>query len=121
AWVRLSLPGSPDQSVHFVSAATSCAALMASHSLADTTATRLPLQTTVAPGKSFLSTWPTAINVEPNVAGRTMRACNIPCKATSQLQRVLPVTLSGMPGTGNEVPMSLNALIGFKGGSPPTV
>ena len=42
----------------------------------------------------------TEINVEPSVAGRTMRACSIPGSVTSQLHCVLPVTLSGMPGIG---------------------
>src|ERR1700744_771535 len=85
AWVRFSLPGSPDQLLHLVAVATDRTALTASHSLGETTATRLPLFTTSAVGNRFLSTWPTEMRVEPMVGGRTMRACSIPGNTTSQL------------------------------------
>src|SRR5712692_1800606 len=100
AFVRSSLPGSPDHSVHLVPAATERAALIASHSFGETTARRLRVFTIWAVGNCVLSSAPTEIKVEPSVAGRTMRACNIPGRVTSQLQRVLPVTLSGMLGIG---------------------
>src|SRR5271166_2866267 len=88
SFVRFSLPVSPAQSVHFVLAATERAALIASHSLGETTATRLFFFTTSAVGNCFLSTSPTEINVEPSVAGRTIRACSIPGNVTSQLHSV---------------------------------
>src|SRR5258705_664422 len=100
AFVRLSLPGSPDHSVHLVVAATERAALMASHSFGETTATRFFVFMISAVGHCVLSRPPTEIKFEPTMAGRTMRACNIPGRVTSQLQRVLPVTLSGMLGMG---------------------
>src|ERR1700675_220396 len=100
ALVRLSLPGSPAHSVHLVVAATELAAPIASHSLGERTATRLPLVTTCAVGYCFLSSAPTEIRVEPNVAGRTIRALSIPGKVTSQAHWVFPVTLSGIPGMG---------------------
>src|ERR1700730_5366021 len=100
ALVTLSLPGSPAHSVHFVAAATELPALMASHSFGERTAMRLPLVTICAVGYFFLSSAPTEIRVEPNVAGRTMRACSIPGKLTSQVHWVFPVTLSGIPGMG---------------------
>src|SRR5439155_17925600 len=100
AFVRFSLPGRPVHSVHFALAATERAAAIASHSSGETTATRLPFFTTSAVGNCFLSTSPTEINVEPNVAGRTIRACSIPGNVTSQLHCVFPVTLSGMLGIG---------------------
>src|SRR5689334_19215648 len=75
--VRASLPGSPAQSVHRVVSATACAAWVASHSSGDNTATRLPLLTTVAVGNCSLSSSPTEVNVDPNVGGRTIRACNM--------------------------------------------
>jgi hypothetical protein len=87
-FVTFSLPGRPDQSLHFVPAATDCAALSASHSLGETTASRLPFLTTSAVGNFVLSTSPTEIKYEPIVAGRTMRACSIPGNVTSQLHRV---------------------------------
>src|SRR3981081_4398758 len=100
AFVRFSLPGSPVQSVHLVVEARAPAALIASHSLGETTASRLPFLTTSAVGNFFLSSAPTEIKVEPSVAGRTMRACSIPGKVTSQLHCVLPVTFPGILGTG---------------------
>src|ERR1700722_461113 len=120
AFVRLSLPGSPAQSVHFVPAATESAALIASHSLGETTATRLAFLTTSAVGNCFLSSAPTEIKVEPIVAGSTMRACNMPGKVTSQLHCVLPVALSGIPGMGYDVPTILSWFTCFIGGSPVT-
>src|SRR5581483_8001392 len=98
-----------------------CAALMASHSSEDTTATRLPRVMTLAPGNEAVSSLPTDCKVDPKVAGLTMRAWSMPGKRTSQLQCVLPVTLSGIPGTGNEVPINLKSFTGFNGGSPDTV
>src|SRR6516225_3017532 len=99
-FVRFSLPGRPDHSLHLVLAATAWAALIASHSLGETTATRFFLRMTSAVGKRFLLTAPTDTRVETSVGGRTMRACSMPGRVTSQLHSVLPVTLSGMPGTG---------------------
>src|SRR3954469_5509029 len=84
-FVRFSLPGNPDQSVHFVPAATARAALPASHSLGETTATTSTFLTTSAAGNRFLSSAPTETNVEPSVAVRIMRACSIPGSVTSQL------------------------------------
>ncbi len=84
----------------------------------ETTATRFPFLTTSAVGNFFLSSAPTEIKVEPSVAGRTIRACSIPGKVTSQLHCVLPVTLSGIPGTETTLPITLNWLTGFSGGSP---
>src|SRR5262249_3991636 len=43
--VRFSLPGNPSQSVHLTCPAITSAALTASHSFGETTATRLPLRT----------------------------------------------------------------------------
>src|SRR6266436_1082919 len=121
AWVTLSLPGRPDQSVHFVEAATARAALMASHSLGETTATRLDFVTMAAVGNCFLSRAPTEIKVEPSEAGRTMRAWSMPGSAMSQLHCVRAVILSGVPGMGYEVPMILYWGTGLMGGSPVTV
>src|SRR5712664_2708215 len=73
-FVTFSLPDSQAQAVHFIPAATARAALMASHSLGETTATRLPFFTISAVGNCSLSTAPTEIRVEPSVAGRIMRA-----------------------------------------------
>src|SRR5262249_44489789 len=100
ACATLSLPGRPDQSVHFVVEATARAAAVASHSFGETTATRFALVTIPAVGNCFLSIAPTETSVEPCVAGRSIRACNMPGSVTSQLHCVLPVTLSGMPGIG---------------------
>src|SRR5690348_7089638 len=94
---------------------------MASHSFAATTAARLPFLITAAVGNRFLSIAPAQIIVEPKVAGRSIRAYSIPGSLISQLQRVLPVTLSGIPGIGWDVPMTLNWLMGLSGGSPVTV
>src|SRR5580700_7097125 len=120
AFVRFSLPGSPDHSVHFVLAATACAARIASHSFGETTATRLAFLTTFAVGNCFLSISPTETNVEPSVAGRTMRAWSMPGNLTSQLHCVFAVTLSRIAGIGKDVPTTLYWLIGFIGGSPAT-
>src|SRR5580692_10321982 len=90
ALVRFSLPGSPDHAVHLVPDATERAALTASHSLGEATATRLPFLTISAVGNRFLSTAPTETRVDPRVAGRTIAAYSIPGSATSQLHCVLP-------------------------------
>src|SRR5262245_44217781 len=74
AWLTFSPPGRPDQSVHFVDVATARAALMASHSSGEATATRLALVTMAAVGNCFLSRVPTEISVEPSDAGRIIRA-----------------------------------------------
>src|ERR1700728_1138770 len=76
-FARFSLPGRPDHWVHFVVPATDCAAATASHSLGETTPTRLPFLTTSAVGNFVLSSAPTEISVAPNVAGRTLRERSI--------------------------------------------
>src|SRR5947199_10416354 len=76
AGMTFSLPGRPDQSVHLVVAATARAALTASHSSGETTATRFALATISAVGNCFLSSVPPAINFEQRVAGRIMGASN---------------------------------------------
>src|SRR5690242_13603147 len=102
AFVTFSLPGKPDQSVHFVLSATLCAACTASHSFGETTASKFPFRRTSVVGNCFLSAVPAETNVDPRVAGRIIRACSIPGNVTSQLQRVFPVTLSGMCSAGKD-------------------
>src|SRR5262245_58828404 len=106
-FMRLSLPGSPDHSVHFVCAPTTRAACIASASLGDTTATRFPFVTTSAVGNRFLSTSPTDTRLEPTVAGRIILACSKPGASRSPLHRVLPVTMLGMPGDGCDKPTTV--------------
>src|SRR5579863_2033574 len=68
-WNRLSLPGNPFQSVHFVAPATCCEARIASHSVGATTPTRFPFTTICAFGKRDLSNVPADTRVEPSVFG----------------------------------------------------
>src|SRR5262245_35187581 len=94
---------------------------MASHSLGETTATRLPLTTSLALGHAFLSSLPTETSVEPSVFGRTMRACSIPGSRMLATNVAEPVTMGGIVGIGCEVPTTVYWLTGFVGGVPPTV
>src|SRR5260221_1545005 len=100
-------PGNPAHVVHFVPAVTARAALTASHSLGETTATKLPLTTTSAVGNFWRSIGPADTSVEPRVAGRTVRACSMPGSRRSATHCVLAVTLSAICGEGNDVPMTV--------------
>ena len=121
AAVSLSLPGRPDHGVHFVWAATARAALTASHSLGETTATRLPLVTTSAVGNRWRSIAPAETSVEPSVAGRTIRACTIPGSRRSPTHWVSARTFSAMCGAGKDWPITVYFETGFIGGLPVTV
>src|SRR5215469_15088696 len=101
------LPGSPFQSVHFVSPATCCAAWFASHSVGATTPTRFCLTITCAFGYFVLSTLPTETRVEPSVFGCTTRPCSIPGSLTSVAQFALADTFSLMAELGNDLPITV--------------
>src|SRR5581483_5457879 len=103
----LPLPGSPDQSDHFVFDATCAAAPIASHSFGESTATKLPFTKTCEVGYAFLSSSPTLTSVEPKVFGRTMRACSIPGRRMSATQTAEPLTIGGIVAIGCDVPMIL--------------
>src|SRR5215469_3800519 len=97
------LPGSPFQSVHFVSPASCCAAWIASHSVGATTPTRFPFTMTCEFGYLVLSSLPTDARVEPSVLGCTIRPCSIPGRRTSVAQSALADTFAWMAELGNDL------------------
>ena len=102
--------------------ATCCAALMASHSVGATTATRLPLTTTCAFGKRALSRVPAEMSFDPRRLGMHHRA-HAACRArrTSVTHVSFAVTFETVTELGKDLPTTVYWLTGFSGGSPSTV
>ena len=72
------------------------AAWIASHSVGETTPTRLPFTMTCEFGNFVLSTSPAETSVDPSVFGCTTRACSIPGSRTSVTHVSLAATFEAI-------------------------
>src|SRR5262245_61876358 len=100
-----SCPGRPFHAVHSVSAATCCAAPIASHPVGATTPTRWPFTTPCAFGYRDLSRAPALTSVEPSVFGCTTRPCHMPGRRTSVTHVSFALTLDGVTVFAYDFPM----------------